>query len=214
MDKDLISRFNLDKSIDTEMRLIKKIISSSQTDDEKIDSIRMILDNLAEEVVEARAENLYEERTGFLGPKFGEEFLAREIDICRRYGKNFTVGLIDIDGLKHINDKYGHVAGTNVILGLSEAIKKSTRKSDIISRYGGDEFLIIFTDTNYSRAEHSMKRIQKAVDEKNKGSKAKISFSFGLSDFDCKDKTSATQLINEADKRLYESKRSHKKPNS
>jgi two-component system, cell cycle response regulator len=209
MDAELIRRFNLEKSIDTEMRLITKIISSGQTDDEKIEAIRMILDNLAEEVVEARAENLYEERTGFLGSKFGEEFLAREIEICRRYGKNFTVGLIDIDGLKHINDKFGHVAGTEVILGLAEAIKAGTRKSDIVSRYGGDEFLIIFTDTSYHKAELSMRRIQKEVDKKNVGSKVKISFSSGLADFDCKDKANSAQLISEADKKLYEAKRVH-----
>ena len=213
LDKRVTQRFNLEKSITGELDEITKIIQSKEEESIKLESVQAILSDLAEEIMEARADKLYEERTGFLGPKFGEDFLAKEIEVCTRYKKNFSVGLLDIDFLKYINDHYGHVAGTKAIMTVAAAIKKCLRAADVVSRYGGDEFLIIFTDTAKEKAEIVMPRIKAEIDRRSEKNEFKIGVSYGLAEFDFTKKLTATELIEQADKELYRAKQNRGNPN-
>jgi diguanylate cyclase (GGDEF)-like protein len=210
----LAKRFNLEKNISKEVQQIEEIMHSKEPESVKMESIRAILTDLSQEIVEARTDKIYEDRTGFLGPKFGEDYLEKEIEVCKRYEKDFTIALLDIDFLKSINDRFGHVAGTKAILEVADAIKKSVRTSDVVSRYGGDEFLIIFTDTTMTNAKHSSYRIKYELDKKNIENEVKIAISFGLAQFSHKKPVDAKSLIDEADKMLYAAKKNRGNPNA
>lgn len=92
--------------------------------------------------------------------------------LAKRYDRNFAICMIDADGLKKVNDRYGHLAGTELIRQVATMITKNIRSSDICARYGGDEFVIMFNETN----KHD---VSAAVDRIVQGMAA------GVFDFEC-----------------------------
>ncbi len=78
---------------------------------------------------------------------------------ARRYKRNFTICMVDADNLKQINDRYGHLAGTELIRHTGRVIARNIRKSDITARYGGDEFVIMFTESTKEEAGGAVRRI-------------------------------------------------------
>lgn len=207
MKRQIKKKFNIEKDIQKELFEIEKIVKSSEDDDVKFESIKAILAELANEITAAKLDTLFESRTGFLDGRFCEEFIKKEIESAKRYGRKFTVAIIDVDFLKYINDNFGHVAGTKVILAVAEIIRKRVRKADIVCRYGGDEFLIVFTDTPLLKAGIAVNRIQRDVGELLLERKIKVSISIGVTEYDGKQKISAETLIKLADNELYKAKK-------
>lgn len=207
MEKQIKQKFNIEKDVKKELVEIEKIVKSSEDDDVKYESIKAILHELADEITAAKIDTLLESRTGFLDSKFGEEFIKKEMESAKRYKSKFTIAILDVDFLKYINDSFGHVAGTKVILALAGVIKKRVRRADIVCRYGGDEFLIVFTDTPFLKAGIAIERIQKDVKKLLVDRKVKVSVSIGVAEFDGKQRISAETLIKLADNELYKDKR-------
>jgi hypothetical protein len=84
--------------------------------------------------------------TGLYNRRFAERHLKAEISRAERKRYPLTVVLIDLDHFKHINDCYGHAAGDQVLMGFAQRLSKAIRASDIASRLGGDEFMLILTE--------------------------------------------------------------------
>lgn len=80
--------------------------------------------------------------TGCYNKRFLFEYLINEINVARRYKKSFTLMVLDLDEFKKINDTYGHLAGDEVLREVAKLIKENLRQSDIISRFGGEEFIV------------------------------------------------------------------------
>lgn len=156
-----MSRFHIEASIEKELDEIKKILMSNEPDDVKFRSIRAIFNELSEEIVNTKINAMFESRTGLLSLSFGEKALEREIELCKRRNEKFCIALLDIDFLKYINDNFGHVIGTKIIIEVAQTLKNKIRKYDIASRYGGDEFLIIFSATTIEITQKVMERIKK-----------------------------------------------------
>ena len=76
----------------------------------------------------------------------------KQFSVCKKYDRDFTLALIDIDFFKRINDQYGHPAGDEILIQLTKLISSSIRQNDIFSRYGGEEFAIILKDTTQGYA--------------------------------------------------------------
>jgi len=164
---------------------------------------------------------LYEEisMTDSLTGLYNINFYKNQIDVffnmARRSGIVFSIAVIDINMFKLINDTYGHVAGDYVLTRLAEILKKTLRKSDIITRYGGDEFVVIFPDLNSSQMEIAVDKIKKAVasedftDERS-GKKIPVSVSVGSATWrrDIKD---PTELFDIADNKMYRDKKASEK---
>jgi len=132
------------------------------------------------------------------------EAMEAEIQRSRRTGRQFAVLLFDLDGLKKINDKYGHLTGSRAIKRLGAVLRDSSRSIDTPARFGGDEFTLVLPEAGAHEAEQAAKRIceQLASD----GEEPFITVSVGQAVYPV-DGTSIEQLLGAADGALYKMKR-------
>lgn len=103
--------------------------------------------------------------TGLLNRRGMDELVAQELERSNRYQSPFSLGLIDIDHFKKINDRYLHTGGDKVLVEVAEALKSSLRTVDHIGRVGGDEFQVIAPETTREGADVLSERIHAAVEE-------------------------------------------------
>ncbi len=141
------------------------------------------------------------------------ERLSQEIKRAKRYRMPLSVVMSDIDHFKKVNDTYGHQAGDQVLKEFVACIKDTIRNDiDWVARYGGEEFLIVLPETDVNSACIVTERIRHTISEKVMADETgiQITASFGVSGFGDRnpDKTIAAEdMLNEADKYLYKSKR-------
>jgi len=142
------------------------------------------------------------------------DFLQRELQRAIRYQKPLSLVMTDVDDFKMINDTLGHLAGDFVLRELARCLKSSIRKSDIVARYGGDEFVILLPETEMDMAEVLMKRIIsniKAHDFRWGSEKIKVETSYGISTTGELEKGELEEgLLHRADSRLYAAKQSRR----
>jgi diguanylate cyclase (GGDEF)-like protein len=101
-----------------------------------------------------------DELTGLYNRRHFYDVLETEIARTTRYGGYFSLIMLDLDGFKEYNDKFGHINGDAVIRSLGQTLKLSLRKSDISFRYGGDEFAVVLAGTDSKRAKRVIERIR------------------------------------------------------
>lgn len=131
---------------------------------------------------------------------------------ARRNKKEHVIVYADLDNLKVVNDRFGHAAGSRMIVDAAEIFRSSFRDSDIVARIGGDEFVVLAQDSSAIGAEAIKNRLE--IEIKNFNSKNErplaLSISFGTIHFNAKTDLSIEELISEADKLMYEQKRAKK----
>ena len=141
--------------------------------------------------------------------RYFQEALKNQIEISKRYGQPFSLIIIDIDFFKKFNDTYGHQAGDAVLKQVAQTLKKNSRTTDFVCRYGGEEMSIILPNTNAEDALFNAKRINKAIAEKefqlNPTETGKVTISVGVATFP-DNANDAQGLIEFADKGLYYAK--------
>ncbi|WP_425447414.1 sensor domain-containing diguanylate cyclase [Dethiothermospora halolimnae] len=144
--------------------------------------------------------------TGVLNRRVGIKLLKKYIDLSRTNDIPLTIAYIDVNGLKEVNDKQGHKMGDKLLNDISGIINSNIRKSDKLCRLGGDEFLIIFPDTDYNSAKDAFKRIESVVNDTNKrGVKPyNIGFSKGIVEYD--KVLDLEEFLDLADKYMYKEK--------
>ena len=151
----------------------------------------------------AIAEGLIDPLTQVFSRVLFDKIAKKEIARAERYNNPLSLAFIDIDNLKKINDKKGHLAGDKVILETAKILKKTSRESDIIFRYGGDEFIILLPETNEIGAKEFEERLGNELKQATF-----CQFSFGISTW--KKGIKLRNLINEADKNMLEKKKENK----
>jgi diguanylate cyclase (GGDEF)-like protein len=142
--------------------------------------------------------------------RFMTEF-RREAQRADRAGTPLSVIVLDIDDFKRVNDTWGHETGDLVLKGLAEALAAATRSVDLAARLGGEEFAILLPNTDAFGAEGVAERIQQdlaVMAIPAGGSMVQATASFGISSFP--DLAALTDLLNDADRCLYEAKRAGK----
>jgi len=104
-----------------------------------------------------------DELTGLFNRRFLQESLQKELRLARQTGREVTVAVIDCDHFKQVNDTIGHVGGDQVLKAFSECARKRLRRPDVLGRWGGEEFVIIFPQTPVAEAMISLQRVADAV---------------------------------------------------
>jgi diguanylate cyclase (GGDEF)-like protein len=126
--------------------------------------------------------------------------LRGEIERARRYGRELSVVLFDIDRFKSVNDRFGHQEGDRRLAEVASLLKSSLRQSDAVFRYGGDEFVAICPETSGAAMAQALRRLESKMSD----------ISWGMASFPA-DAAEEDELIRLADDRLYACKRSHRR---
>ena len=132
-------------------------------------------------------------------------FLDAEIDKAKRYGSTFSIIFFDLDHFKEVNDRYGHLAGDEVLEQITQIVSKANRSADIFARYGGEEFIILTPETNANGAMVHAERLRKDIENYHFKGVGRVTSSFGVTEFDAEHDTLET-LLDRADKALYMAK--------
>ncbi len=168
-----------------------------------------ILQRLADRMQRFRPFRLQERDTltGCLVRRHAAPFLDRLVRLAIRKDKTFSVGMVDIDHFKGLNDTYGHAAGDEVLARLGTVLRRAFRQEDVVARWGGEEFLIALYD---SSKENAAKRLCQLADLVRKltfdfNPDLQITFSAGVAELGA-DGYNLVELIQLADQALYRSK--------
>lgn len=132
------------------------------------------------------------------------------LNLARRNKESLLLIFADVDGLKEINDTYGHAAGSQIIVEAAEIFRDSFRQSDVMSRWGGDEFVVLLSRATDDNEQVIQKRLAEKIDDLNANSPHpyKLSISVGITLIDLQGNATLDEMIIEADKAMYANKRS------
>lgn len=148
--------------------------------------------------------------TGVYNRLYFQERLQKEFEIAQKEGYNLSLAIFDIDHFKRFNDTFGHLFGDKVLKDISGLLKNSLRSGDIIARFGGEEFVLLFPRTGlkeaYDKVEMLREKIAKTV-IRDELVTASVTVSFGLSSFP-EISTTQSDLLKMADNALYDAKES------
>jgi len=144
------------------------------------------------------------ELTGLYNRSKIEKEIKIEINMAENYGQIFSLIMIDIDYFKSINDEFGHQAGDKVLKEISSYLKDNTRTTDIVGRWGGEEFLIICSGTSLKGATKIAKKIRQGLENKSFSVDRTVTISLGVVEY--KENENLKKMVQRVDKKLYEAK--------
>ena len=156
-----------------------------------------------------RAMSVTDELTGLYNRRGFFTLAERELKIANRYKKKMFLIYADLDNLKEINDTFGHLKGDMILIESAKLLRETFREADIIARIGGDEFVVVLIDITEVDAETAISRLGKNIDILNEKITQgyKFSISTGIACYDPEFPSSIIELLDHADKSLYEQKR-------
>ena len=132
----------------------------------------------------------------------------RELILANRYQRPFSVGIIDIDHFKRINDQYGHPVGDLALQAFARVLQTNMRKSDYVGRWGGEEFVVLLPNTSATEARNVLNKLRAAIRQQKlppPASDFTLTVSAGVTEYQGDDQT-IDQIIQLADRALYEAK--------
>ena len=178
--------------------------------------MRVRLEKLVDERTEAlrvQAEEFerqatHDKLTGLPNRRHADSYLQQQVDLAQRRRRTGALALADVDHFKRINDSYSHAIGDQVLERVARILRDGCRKTDFVSRYGGEEFMLYFPDTGVDRAVQVCSDLREAVqgaDWSDIAPEFAVTISFGLAEI--RDDAHSRTILDEADTRLYRAKR-------
>lgn len=149
-------------------------------------------------------ESLLDALTGAFNRKAVDQILLKEVSFCRREKQHFMICFFDLDGLKIVNDFYGHHSGDNLLVMFTDQLNAVVRCSDYLFRMGGDEFVLFMKNVELKGFEKLNNRLQRQCVKFN------ISYSCGFVDGKSMPEASLNEMIEVADQKMYDCKNSKK----
>jgi diguanylate cyclase (GGDEF)-like protein/PAS domain S-box-containing protein len=155
-----------------------------------------------------RNSSLKDDLTGLFNRRGLLKQAAPYFDFARRQKEDLLLLFIDLDGMKKINDEFGHNEGDNALINTAAILNRSFRSSDIIARLGGDEFTVLVTDLNASK-EDAINRLNENLKAHNAtvARGHELAFSIGVASLESERMTCFEELLEQADQAMYEQKR-------
>jgi diguanylate cyclase (GGDEF)-like protein len=157
--------------------------------------------------------SLVDDLTQLYNSRYLHQALGVEITRAKRYDYPLSVVFLDLDGFKSVNDRYGHLAGSQTLTVVGQILKRLVRNVDIVARYGGDEFTLILPNTDLEAAVLVAERLRKAIEKHDyrsaPGYDFTLSASFGISGFP-RHGDDPEILIQKADHAMYRVKETTK----
>lgn len=144
--------------------------------------------------------------TGVFSRSSGEEVLALQFSIVARSGAALCIAFIDLDHFKSINDRYGHEAGDKVLCNMTDLVVRHLRRSDLLIRWGGEEFLLIMPDTDLAQAQSTLMRLMK-IGFGFLPDHSPITASIGIAERSMDHADDWHALVEIADRRMYHAKK-------
>ena len=175
----------------------------------KIKQMEKESEQLQQKLVENREKLLYDSLTGVHSRLAYDEHIGQELARWKRYGSSFSYAILDIDHFKNINDKYGHSAGDKALKIIAKMMLEQIRKSDFIFRIGGEEFVLLLTNTEVSKAEVLVEKVRKAINNSAfhfNQQEVALSLSAGITE--TRDDDDVDSIYERADAALYQAKNS------
>jgi len=153
-----------------------------------------------------------DELTGLYNRRGFLSLTERQLKLGRRSGREMLLFFIDVDGLKHINDSFGHSEGDLALTRTAEVLGKTFRDSDVLARLGGDEFAALAIEASGHTEATVMARLRRNLETVSTNqSRYQLSLSLGVVRFDPRTTSSLAQLMLQADRAMYEAKKTPSK---
>ncbi|NTV66877.1 MAG: diguanylate cyclase [Chlorobaculum sp.] len=204
---------NLPESLHDTAEAAETLMSGEESSEE-IRSVTESVANMCHDIEEKnrKLDELYirDEKTGLYNYRHFKEHLIIDVERARRFNGDIALAMIDIDHFKHYNDRFGHVAGDKILARMAEIISQECRATDIPSRFGGDEFAVLFPKTDQATAFEIAERLRNIIcaepfEHERKQPGGQLTVSIGVASWP-DDATDCYTLINNADKALYKAK--------
>ncbi|WP_291494312.1 GGDEF domain-containing protein [Desulfurella sp.] len=189
----------MQNQVDNYVQFLSRICSEIEKRHANLNQYYAMVDNLIDMAYKDHLTKLYNRR-------YFEDALNKEICRFERYGHIFSLCMLDIDGFKQINDTYGHLKGDEVLKRFATFLTNNSRTSDIICRWGGDEFAVILPHTSFNKIEAYIKKFVCAL--KTQTDSLLIHATIGATSIRLNDNKES--LIERADEALYIAKKEKK----
>lgn len=200
-----MENFDIPSAVLDEIQLnIQNIIENFDIpDDNKLEVIKKI--NFM--YTQTKQMSLTDPLTKLFNRRHFEAEFEREFKRAKRYNNPLSIAVADIDFFKQVNDNYGHLCGDYILKEIAYIITNNFRQTDLIFRYGGEEFVIILTETSGKNALIPLERLRKAVENyKFKFNKQDINITLSIGVSSNINLETAQEMFEEADKILYDAK--------
>ncbi len=197
----LFTNKELQDAISREEKLNEKIINKTLALQKSIDKIKILNKKL-------KYFAAHDKLTGFLNRRAFFAFLENDIKRLKRIDSHLTILMLDLDFFKNINDTYGHLIGDFVLAEFSKQIKKNLRDIDLVCRYGGEEFLILLTDSDIHQSLIVSNKLREIIEQFifcTNELKINITVSIGAAEFNTDERIDS--FIKRVDEALYVAKK-------
>lgn len=152
--------------------------------------------------------SFYDDLTGLLNRRGFMSLALQQLKIAERENWELAVLFADLDGLKHINDNFGHAEGDRALRTIAAALRETFRTSDLFGRLGGDEFIVMALNAPAPGVAAMLERLKRSIERHNAQIRYyRISLSIGIAQYDPHQGSSLEDLILRADQALYQNKR-------
>ena len=142
--------------------------------------------------------------TNLYNRAYFNDTIETKIKTAKRYGNEFSLILLDIDHFKKVNDTYGHNIGDEVLIQIAKILKNNIREDDMIARWGGEEFVILLSQTNLDGTYKLAEKLRVIIENSSIINEQKITASFGIGNYN--KKQTKTEFFEKVDNSLYKAK--------
>ena len=188
----------------TELELERQHALLQEINEELEEKIAERTRELEEKNIELQRLSNTDQLTGLYNRLKLDTCFSSELSRAGRTEIPFSVAIIDIDNFKLVNDQYGHLVGDTILIEFANLLKNRVRVTDIVGRWGGEEFLIILSATDLSGACQFAEQTRRSVENNNFTDVGRVTASFGVSAYQNGD--TIKSLVHRADQALYQAK--------